>query len=653
MKFFYPILNTEMPDKDDIIRLTPNQATKEMLERLKADGIETSFDRYLAQQPQCPFGLRGICCQRCLWGPCRVGGPKKLKGICGADMNLVVMGNLLRGLAAGCAAHGQHAREVIETAILTAEGKTKYRILGEERVWELAGRFGLKTNGESLKQVTREVAGILLNDLARVEDVEMRTLLAFAPKERIDTWRKLNIMPRSAMFEVFEALHKTTLGGDSDWQDLARHELRTALAYCWSTLFGSSLATEILFGVTKPQLAEVNYGILKEDHVNILVHGHSPTMVEKVLEKIESPEIQELARKHGAKGIQMAGMCCTGLELLARYGVPTVGNILGQELIIGTGAVDAIIADMQCVLPGMKDVADCFGTKIITTSSSNRIPGAIHLPFDPLRGDEVALEIARTAVNAYEHRDRTRINIPAVKSRVMAGFSLEAILDKFGGRKALLELLKSGRIRGIVTMVGCNTTKVPYESSHVTIARRLIEHDILVTTTGCCSHALLNAGLCAPEAAELAGDGLREVCLEKGIPPVLPVGACVDNTRTIRLFLELAEESGLALPQLPFCFSGPEPGNEKTLGQAVTFLTLGISVHQGFPGPIPVPIPVPVTGAKHLDDYERGGNEVADFFAEKLLDLLGARVYSEPYPELAAKTIQMHIHRQRLSLGWR
>ncbi len=653
MKFFYPILNTEMPDKDDIKRLTPNQATKQMLERLEADGIETSFDRYLAQQPQCPFGMRGTCCQRCLWGPCRVGGPKQLKGICGADMNLVVMGNLLRGLAAGCAAHGQHAREVIETAILTAEGKTRYRILGEASVQKLAGRFGLETGGKSIQEVTREVTGILLEDLARVENVEMKTLLAFAPKERIDTWRKLEIMPRSAMFEVFEALHKTTLGGDSDWQDLARHELRTALAYCWSTLFGSSLATEILFGVPKPQLTEVNYGILKEDHVNILVHGHSPMMVEKVLEKIESPEIQELARKQGAKGIQMAGMCCTGLELLARYGIPSAGSILGQELIVGTGAVDAVIADMQCVLPGLKQVADCFGTEIITTSSSNRIPGATHLPFDPLQGDEIALEIARIAVNAYGHRDRSRINIPAVKSRAMAGFSLEAILDKFGGRAALLELLKSGKIRGIVTIVGCNTTKVPYESSHVTIARRLIEHDILITTTGCSSYALLNAGLCAPEAAELAGDGLKEVCLEKGIPPVLAVGACVDNTRSIRLFLELAEESGLALPQLPFCFSGPEPGNEKTLGQAVTFLTLGISTHQGFPGPIPVPIPVPTADAKHLDDYQRGGNEVADFFAEKLLGLLGARVYSEPYPELAAKTIQMHIHRQRLGLGWK
>ena len=653
MKFFYPILNAEMPDKEDIKKLTPNQATREVLGQLEAEGIETSFDRYVAQQPQCHFGLRGLCCQRCLWGPCRVGGPKNLKGICGADMNLVVIGNLLRGLAAGCAAHGQHAREVIETAILTAAGKTTYRFAGEARVNDLAKRFGLKTQGKTLKQVAGEVAQLLLEDLSRVEPTEIKTLLAFAPAERVETWRKLDIMPRSAMIEVFEALHRTTLGGDSDWQDVARQELRTALAYCWSTLFGASLATEMLFGVPEPRVVEVNYGILKEDHVNILIHGHSPTMVEKVLEKINSPEIQKLTADQGAMGIQMVGVCCTGLELLARYGIPSAANILGQELIVGTGAVDAIIVDMQCVLPGLRDIASCFGTEIITTSSSNRVPGAHHLPFAPERADEIAMEIARTAVSAYGQRDRNKMNIPAVKTRAMAGFSLEAILEKFGGRAALLELLKSGRIRGIVTIVGCNNTKVPYEYSHVTIARRLIENNILVTTTGCSSQALLNAGLCSAEAAELAGENLREVCLEKDIPPVLAVGACVDNTRTIRLFLELAEESGLALPKLPFCFSGPEPGNEKTLGQAVTFLTLGISVHQGFPGPIPVAIPVPKADTKRPDDYERGGNEVADFFAEKLYDLVGARVYSEPYPELAAKTIQMHIHRLRLGLGWK
>lgn len=653
MKYFYPQLNAEMPDKADVQKMTPNAATREMLARLGEEGIETSFDRFLAQQPQCGFGLRGICCQRCLWGPCRVDGPKRLRGICGADQNTVVMGNLLRGLSAGCAAHGQHAREVIETALLAALGESDYALVGEERINGLAERFGLETGGKSTNQLAEEIAGILLEDLSRVEPGEMKTLLAFAPRERIETWRRLGIMPRSAMYEVFEALHKTTLGGDSDWQDLARQELRTALAYCWSTLFGSSLATEMLFGVPRPRSAEVNYGVLKQDQVNILVHGHSPPMVEKVLEKLNTAEIQELAREQGAGGIQLVGACCTGLELLARHGVPSAANILGQELLIGTGAVDAVIADMQCVLPGMKNVADCFGTRVITTSDSNRIVGAAHIPFDPRNADGAALEIARQAVSAFGERDRSRIKIPEYKARATAGFSLEAILEKFGGRAGLLELLKSGNIRGIVTIVGCNNTKVPYESSHVTIARRLIENNILVTTTGCGSQALLNAGLCDPTAAEVAGEKLREVCRERGIPPVLPVGACVDNTRTIRLFIELAEEAGLDLPQMPFAFSGPEPGNEKTLGQAVTFLTLGISVHQGFPGPIPVPIPEPAAGAKSPDDLERGGNDVADFFAEGIAGLLGGRVFSEPYPELAAKTIQMHLHRQRLALGWR
>ena len=650
MKYSYSILNAEMPGKEDVKRMTPNRATREMLEYLEGEGIETSFDRYTSQQPQCSFGLRGLCCRRCLWGPCRIGirgDGRKARGICGADMNLVVMGNLLRGLAAGCAAHGQHAREVIETLILTAEGKTSFEIVEKGVILELAKRFGLDA-GKPFNQLAAAVGKILLDDLSRVEEAEMKTLLAYAPEERINTWRELGVLPRSAFYEIVEALHKTTLGGDSDWKDLAKQELRTALAYCFSTLFGSSLATEALFGIPRPRTVEVNYGILENGCVNILIHGHTPTLVEKIIEKIESPEIQKLAEDSGAQGIQLTGMCCTGLELLARHGVPSMGGILAQELVIGTGVIDAAIVDMQCVIPGLKTVADCWGTEIITTSQSNRIPDATHIPFDPIKADEIALEVARRAVGAYSRRHHSKTNIPDVKSKAIVGFSMEAILDVFGGRKTLLELLRSGKIKGIVTIVGCNTTKVPYENSHVIIARELIKHGILVTTTGCCSHALLNAGLCAPGAAELAAAGLREVCQERGIPPVLAVGGCVDNTRTIRLFIELAEEARVPISKLPFLFSGPEPGNEKTIGQGVTFLALGVSVHQGFPGPIPVPIPVARGDSDYLDDYDRGGNDVADFFAEGIHDLLGSRVYSEPYPNLAAKLIQMHIRRKRL-----
>ncbi len=655
VKYQLPFLNAEAPGKEDVLELTPNPATKELIKHLDRCGIEIYLDRFEAQQPQCSFGLRGLCCRMCQWGPCRI-GPKTSRGICGKDMNSIIMGNIVRALAAGLAAHGRHAHEVIMTVMAAADGKIDLQLKGESRVWELADKFGLGREGKNFLEITGEVALILLDDLGRMHDRPIRMLEAFAPQERKELWQKLSVIPRSASYEIMETLHMTTLGGCTDWTALASQELKAALAYCYSTLFASSMATEILFGIPQPKATEVNYGILQEDHVNILVHGHSPVMVEKILGKIKLPEIQELARSQEAKGIVVGGMCCTGDELLARYGIPTVTNILGQEFAIGTGAVDAVIVDMQCVIPGLKIVADCFGTEIITTCNSNRIPGAVHLPFDPEHPetlDDDALLAARKAVEAFAKRDRTRMHIPKTTTRAVGGWSKEAIFEAFGGRRNLLQLLKDGSIRGIATVVGCNNPKVPYENSHVTIAKKLIAGNILITTTGCCSHALLNAGLCSLEASDLAGSSLRDVCQKHSIPPVLAVGGCVDNTRTLRLFVELAEEAGLGLHEMPFVFAGPEPGNEKTVGQGVTFLAHGISNVIGFPAPVPVPLPKLKEDARTPDDLERGSNDIADFFAgEGLYEKVGAKVFTEPYPKLAAQTIKMLIHRKRKALGW-
>jgi len=643
-----------MPSKEDVLELTPNRATKEIIQRLDKLGVETAFDRFEAQQPQCGFGLRGLCCRMCQWGPCRI-SPKTPRGICGKDLNSVVLGNILRALVAGLSGHARHAHECIMSIIAAADGKAKIPLRGESRVWELADKFGIETSGKEYPQVAKEVALALIEDLSRMFDQPMKMLEAYAPEERKKVWAGLGVLPRSAAYEVMESLHMTTLGGNTDWTALAAQELRSALAYCYSTLFGSSMATEILYGIPRPVSTMVNYGVLKEDHVNILIHGHSPVMAELVLEKIKSPEIQQLAQDAGAKGIVVAGMCCTGDELLARYGVPTVTNILGQELAIGTGAVDAVVADMQCVIPGMKIVADCFGTEIITTCNSNRIPGATHIPFDPEKPetlDEDALLVARKAVEAFAKRDRSKIQIPQETTKAMGGWSFEAILETFGGKEKLLELLKQGKIKGIATVVGCNNPKVPYEHNHVTIVKKLIEANILVTTTGCCSHALLNAGLCSPDAADWCGEGLQEVCRSHGIPPVMAVGGCVDNTRSLRLFIELAAEAGIAIKDMPFMFVGPEPGNEKTVGQGLSFLTHGVSNLVGFPAPVPVPIPKPM--ADNPDEMERGSNDIVDFLAgdEGVLKLLGAKIYTEPYPKLAAQTIKMHIHRKRKALGW-
>ena len=655
MKYQLPYLNAEAPGKEDVLDLTPNPATKELIRYLGQSKVETYIDRFESQQPQCSFGTRGLCCRMCQWGPCRI-GPKSERGICGKDMNSIVMGNIVRALAAGLAGHGRHAHEVIMTIIAIAEGKINLQLKGESRVWELADKFSIETEGKSFLEVAKAVALVLLDDLGRMNEQPIKMLEAFAPAERLELWQKLSVIPRSATYEIMETLHMTTLGGCSDWTALAAQELKSALAYCYSTLFGSSMATEILFGIPQPKETEVNYGIMKEDHVNILVHGHSPVMVEKILEKINLPEIQELAKSQGAKGIIIGGMCCTGDELLARYGIPTVTNILGQEFALGTGAVDAVVVDMQCVIPGMKIVADCFGTEIITTCNSNRIPGATHIPFDPEHPEtleEDAFLVARKAVEAFAKRDRSKMHIPKIVTKAVGGWSKEAIFEAFGGRENLLRLLKDGSIRGIATVVGCNNPKVPYENNHVTIAKKLIEANILITTTGCCSHALLNAGLCSYEAAELAGDSLRNVCNKNKIPPILAIGGCVDNARTLRLFIELAEEAGLNIPDMPFVFVGPEPGNEKTVGQGVSFLAHGVSNVIGFPAPIPIPVPRLKENALGSDDLERGSNDIVDFFAgDGLQSKIGAKVFTEPYPKLAAQTIKMIIHRKRKNLNW-
>lgn len=655
MSYKYPYLNAEMPDKNEVIEKTPNTATKELIQKISEDGNETYLDRFASQQPQCGFGLKGTCCRMCQWGPCRI-SEKSPRGICGRSQDEIVISNIIRALVSGLAAHGRHAHEIIYTIKGVADGKINLKLKGIERIKEMAEKLGLDMQNKSENQLAGEIADILVEDLGRMDNKNISLLEVFAPEERKKLWGELDLLPRSAAYEIMEALHMTTLGSCTDWKTIAGQEKRSALAYCYSTLFGSSIATEILFGIPEPKETTVNYGVLKKDYLNILVHGHSPVMIEKVLEKINLTEIQQLARDYGAKGIIVGGLCCTGTELLARYGIPTVTSILGQEFVIGTGAVDCVVVDMQCVIPGMKILADCYGTKIITTCNSNRIPGAVHLPFDPEKPetlDEDAYVIAKTAVEAFKGRDRSKIKIPDVTTKAYGGWSYESVVKTLGGIENITELLKQGKLKGIATVVGCNTPKAVYENNHVTIVKKLIEGDILVLTTGCSSHALLNAGLCNQEAAELCGDGLKEIINRYNIPPVLAVGGCVDNTRTLRLFISLAEELGVAIKDMPFMFVGPEPGNEKTVGQGLSFLMHGVSNLVGFPAPIPVPSPKPAEGA--VDGaMNRGSNNIADYFAGNgALEELGAKIYTEPYPELAAQTIKMHIKRKRNNLGWK
>lgn len=627
-----------------------NPAAAEMIDHLADAGVETVLDRLASQRPQCRFGLEGTCCRMCLWGPCRITA-RSPRGVCGRDLSLVAMTTLLRSVAAGAAAQTMHAREMVLTLRAINRGEVALSVKGAGRLRELGNALSVSTPWMSAEDASERVADALLDDLSRMTEGRTRTL-GFAPPERRRLWEKLGVTPRSAALEIVEAMHMTTLGACSDPDEVFRQVLRTSLAHVYTGLVPSSVLSDVLFGVPEPIVAEVNYGVLKPGHVNVLVHGHSAVMLEKVLEKIRSEEIQALAREKGAAGIVVGGMCCTGHESLARYGVPTVTGAMGQELVIGTGAIDAVVVDMQCVLPGMQHVAECFGTRIVTTCHSNRIPGAVHVPFDPERPqtlDEDALRVARIAVEAYAERDRTKMHIPAHTTKVMVGFTRESVMKAFGSGRQLAGRLERGEIRGVVAMVGCTTPKIAFETGHTTIARELVRAGVLVLASGCASHALLNAGLCSTDAAAEAAPGLRAACEEAGVPPVLTMGSCADNARIVQIFAQLAHEAYEDLPGMPFVLSGPELANEKTMGQMMAVLAHGISTVVGFSPQLPVPETLPGT----VDAREPLSNPVAEFFSGRgLEELVGSRLFVQPEPAEAAKLIVEVLETKRDALGW-
>lgn len=623
-------LGARIADKHDSQRQAQNPAAAEMIRHLDEAGIDTVLDRLESQNPQCGFGLRGTCCRMCQWGPCRI-SEKSPRGVCGRDMALVTMANLLRAVAAGASAQTMHAREMALSLDAIAHGKIALEIKDAGRLRDAAQALNVAVPWTNAADLPGLVAHAILDDLGRLTEGRMRTL-GFAPHEQRQLWEEAGVAPRSTALEVLEALHMTTLGGCSDPEELFRQAIRTALAHAYSALVPSSVMSDILFGVPEPRIAEVNFGVLKPDHVNVLVHGHSAIMLEKVLAALASDEIQALARQYGAEGIVVGGMCCTGHESLARYGIPTVTGAMGQELVIGTGAIDAVVVDMQCLLPGMQAVAQCFGTQIVTTCNSNRIPGAAHIPFDAEKPETLeadALRVARISVEAFAQRDRSSMHIPAHTTTVSVGHTRESIMKSFGSVRRIVEKLRSGEIRGVVAMVGCTTPKIAWETGHVTIARELVRNGVLVLTSGCSSHALLNAGLCSLDAAKDAPVGLRTACEEAGVPPVLAIGSCADNTRIIQVFAQLANHAQEDLRDMPFVVSGPELAHEKTMGQVIAMLAHGITAVVGLTPQLPIPA-----------DGSPGSEAIADHFSGAgLQELLGSRLLVCPDPQDAVSAI--------------
>jgi carbon-monoxide dehydrogenase catalytic subunit len=573
---------------------TPEEASRDpaaitLLHYACDQGFETAFQR-ADEMAACPIGSDGLCCRVCSMGPCRL-VKEGQTGVCGATRETVAARNFARMVAAGAAAHSDHGRDLAYTLLAAAEGDAPdYQVRDPAKLKEVASYLGIEVGDEPIMELAREVALAALNEFGKPLGEVL--FLERAPEKRQKIWHDLGIAPRSIDREIVEVMHRTHMGNDQDAEHILDHALRAALGDGWGgSMLGTDLS-DVLFGTPGPVLSTANLGVLREDEVNIVIHGHEPTLSEMIVAAAQDPEMIEYAKSKGASGINMAGICCTANETLMRQGVPLAGNFLQQELAILTGAVDAMVVDIQCIMQGVVKLSEGFHTEVITTSPKAKISGATHIEFDEHRAMEIAKEIVRRGCDRFTERGETRI--PDDKHELVPGFSHEYINYALGGyyRESLRPLndaIMAGRIRGVVANIGCNNPRVKHDDLHNYVVTEFLKNDVLVVETGCGAIASAKQGYMTPEAAmQVAGPGLREVCEAVGMPPVLHMGSCVDNSRILTVLAQMATEGGLGqdISDIPAVGMAPEWMSEKAISIATYCVASGAYVIMGHSSPV-------------------------------------------------------------------
>jgi anaerobic carbon-monoxide dehydrogenase catalytic subunit len=575
------------------------QSNRDVLSNSCAAGVVTAAHRVSMRAVEpCLFGKGGACCRICNMGPCQIiEGVDAMKGVCGADAATVVARNFCRMVAGGASAHMDHGRGVVLAFLATARGETPYEIKDTIKLRNTALMLGIDPAEKDTRDLSLEVGTKLLGEFGQQEGT-----LAFikrAPKARQELWGRLGILPRGVDREVVEIMHRTHMGVDQEHRNLLFQAARLSLADGWGASMIATELSDIMFGTPVSVRSKVNIGVLKKDEVNITVHGHEPVLAEALAMAANDPEIVKASKKVKAKGINLAGVCCTGNEILMRRGIPIAGSFIQQEVVLATASIEAMVVDVQCIMQGLSPVADNFHTELITTSDKARIPGATHIQFEEHRALEVAKEIIMRAINKYPERGKHFI--PVHQMDVVAGFSHENINYTLGGRfrasyKPLNDNIINGRIRGVAAIVGCDNYRV-MEEVHIDLARELIANDILVLVTGCAATGMGRAGLLSPEALNMAGDGLKEVLEAVGCPPVLHMGSCVDNSRILIAASEMVKTGGLGIDisDLPAAGCAPQWMSEKAVSIGQYFVSSGVYVVFG-PS-------FPTTGSRVVTDY--------------------------------------------------
>jgi carbon-monoxide dehydrogenase catalytic subunit len=643
------------PKLADPVASSIDVGTQEMIARAQKLGIDTVFDRAVQMKP-CAIGMQGICCKNCAMGPCRLPLPKggiegkdTRKGLCGATANTIAARNFIRMIAGGASAHSDHGRGVAEVFLSVARKETDaYKIKDPNKLLQIAPFLEVAVTVEEDGEVKdRDIDEIALEvaEKAMAEWGKPHGNLLYAkraPEALYEKWKKYGVVPRNIDREIVEIMHRTHMGVDQDYKNLMKQGTRAAIADGWG---GSMLATDlqdVLFGTPYPLQAEANLGVMKEDHVNIIVHGHEPILSEMIVATCQKPEIIEYAKSKGAKGIQLGGICCTANELFQRHGVPQAGTYLQQEMAIITGACDAMVVDIQCIFQNVANVAECFHTKLITTHPIAKMEqdSVIHIEFDEHHALEDAEKIVRIGIDNFQNRG-SDVMIPQYKASAVGGFGVESIQYHLGGTfrgtyYTLNDNIINGRIRGIAGVVGCNNARTRHNEAHIQVVKELIKNDVIVLTTGCNGIACAMEGLLTPESAAVhCGPGLAEVCETVGIPPVLHLGSCVDNSRILLAATEVVKAGGLGkdICDLPAAGSAPEWMSEKAISIGHYFVASGVYTVFG--------LHLPTSGAPVFHDY----------ISKEMEKMYGGKWDLEADPIKHAQMMIAHIDKKRKALG--
>ncbi|MFQ6843685.1 MAG: anaerobic carbon-monoxide dehydrogenase catalytic subunit [Lachnospiraceae bacterium] len=615
-------------------------ATNRLLETGQKVGADGWQYRVKNQTPHCKFGETGICCRICAMGPCRI-TPKAPRGICGCDAHGIVARNYLKFTAGGSATHSDHGREICHT-LYCADPNGAYKVKDPEKLIRIAKEWGVETEGKDIYDLAHEMAVLGMGEYGKVFGYQ--NFLKRAPQHTQDIWEKQEIAPRAIDREVSCSLHMTHMGCSSLPEALIRQSLRSGLSDGWGGSMAGTEFSDVLFGTPKPIDTEADLGVMNAENVNIVVHGHDPSLSEMICEYADDPEMIAYAKEMGAKGITVSGVCCTSNEVAMRRGIPMAGNFLQQENVVLTGACEAIVVDVQCIFPALGPLSKCFHTKFVTTSPVAQMPDADFIRFSPENAAENAKAIVKMAIENFKNRKPELVHIPTNKQKATVGYSFEAIVkqldtvansqvDEFGTTKPLIECITSGVLRGAVAMVGCNNPKIRPDSAHIELMKKLIANDIIIVASGCSAQAAAKAGLMDKRAKDLCGAGLKRVCELADIPPVLHMGSCVDISRMMVLVAELAKDSGLNISQLPVVGCAPEWMSEKAVSIGNYVVATGIDTFLG------------------VDPYVSGSDQVAELLTSGIRDWVeAAYTVEKDIDKLGDKMIE-RIEEKRAAIG--